>query len=65
MKNLMRSQNAHKRCMKKHKNMNTERDWILHNYHSACFEQQKKKGRILSDKEKETIFKTTCFYCYN
>ena len=65
MKKFFRSQNAHKRLARKYGASTNDYDWVKANYHACCVQAQKKNKRVLTQKEKKEIFKTTQFYYFN
>ena len=60
-KSLRRSQNAHRRLMLVHKKKTNGDDssFIKMNYHSLCYERQKKENRVLSESEKKKAYEQT------
>ena len=55
-KRLIRSQNAHHRLRLKHSDTPGKRGEILYRYHRACLGKQKTENRILSKKERRSLF---------
>ena len=65
MVNFNKSQNAHRRLAKKYSNSKNDYDWVKRTYHSCCVQEQKKKGRVLTEKEKKELYRNTEFYFFN
>ena len=57
MNKFDRSQAAHKRLWKKHDKSSSVKSRKLLNYHAECLNIQRKKGAVLSKKQRSTIFK--------
>lgn len=55
-KRLIRSQNAHFRLRQKHADTPGKRGEILYRYHRACIGKQKNENRILTKKERRSLF---------
>ena len=54
---FQRSQNAHARLWTKHHHSDKEQSRKLLNYHAECFNNQKRKGEVLTKSERRIIFK--------
>ena len=60
---FQRSQMAHKRLMKRPQKKDV--DWINRAYHSSVYQEQKKKKRVLMQREKKELFRLAEYYFYN
>lgn len=63
---LSRSQNAHKRLFKKHKNSKSDYDsFVKSSYHSQVISTQSLRQEVLSKAEKKAIYRSCEYYYFN
>lgn len=65
-KKFYRSQAAHKRLIKKHRQSKNEyKSFVYGSYHDSVFKAQEKQKRILSADEKKKHFRASEFFYFN